>query len=119
MGNYHSRVNHLDSILTALADPTRRRVVELLRKRPRRAGELAEAFHMSAPAMSKHLRVLRTRGLVEEERIEGDARVRVFRLRRKPFTTLQTWLGQVESYWTDQLDAFKTHAESRGRRKRR
>ena len=74
----------LDATLAALADPTRRRVVELLRERPRRAGELAEAFGVSAPAMSRHLRVLRTRGLVEEERVDEDARVRVYRLRREP-----------------------------------
>ena len=109
----------VDSIRPALADPTRRRVVDPLRKRPRRAGELAEAFDMSPPAMSKHLRVLRTRGLIEEERVEGDARVRVFRLRRKPFAALQAWLGQVESFWTDQLEAFKVHAESTRKRRRR
>lgn len=103
----------LDGTLTALADPTRRRVVDLLRRRPRRAGELADAFGMSAPAMSRHLRVLRTRGLVEEERTEGDARVRVYRLRPEPFHELQTWLREVESFWTDQLGSFKAHAERR------
>ena len=101
----------LDRTLTALADPTRRRVVELLRKRPRRAGELARASRMSPPAMSRHLRVLKAGGLIEEERVDDDARVRVYRLRRGPFRDLQSWLTQVESFWTDQLDAFKAHAE--------
>jgi DNA-binding transcriptional ArsR family regulator len=111
---------NLDDTLSALADPTRRRVVELLRERPRRAGELSDAFRMSPPAMSRHLRVLRMRGLVEEERgaPDADLRVRVYRLRPEPFRELQAWLAQVESFWSDQLGAFKAHAE-RGRRGRR
>jgi DNA-binding transcriptional ArsR family regulator len=109
----------LDGILSALADPTRRGVVDLLRVRPRRAGELADAFDMTAPAMSRHLRVLRTRGLVEEERLEEDARVRVFRLRQKPFVALQAWLDQVGAFWDDQLGSFKAHADTRRGRRRR
>ena len=109
----------LDDTLAALADPTRRRVVEMLRKRPRRAGELARAFRMSPPAMSRHLRVLRTRGLVEEERVEDDARVRVYRLRPERFRDLQDWLETLEALWTDQLESFKQHAErTRGRTRR-
>jgi len=106
-----NRRAELDRVLGALADPTRRGVVDLLRAKPRRAGELADALDMSAPAMSRHLRVLRTRGLVEEQRAEHDARVRVFRLRREPFLALQGWLDEVETFWTEQLDAFKRHAE--------
>jgi DNA-binding transcriptional ArsR family regulator len=105
----------LDATLAALADPTRRRVVEVLRQRPRRAGELAAAFRMSAPAMSRHLRVLRTRGLVEEARDVGDARARVYRLRPEPFRDLQGWLEELEAFWADQLRAFRSHAE-RGRK---
>jgi DNA-binding transcriptional ArsR family regulator len=104
-------VNDLDRTLAALADPTRRQVVELLRERPRRAGELAAAAEMSSPAMSRHLRVLRARGLVEEERAGHDARVRVYRLRPEPFVALHEWLDQVQAFWSDQLDAFKAHAE--------
>ncbi len=111
------RVANLDNTLAALADPTRRRVVDLLRDGPRRAGELAAASRMSAPAMSRHLRVLRTRGLIEEERAPDDARARVYRLRHKPFRDLGVWLDEVEAFWADQLSAFKKHAESkRGRR---
>lgn len=109
----------VDATLAALADPTRRRVVDLLRQRPRRAGELAAHFDVSAPAMSRHLRVLRTRGLVEEERVADDARVRVYRLRPAPFRDLQAWLSEVEAFWGDQLDAFKARAESGRRGKRR
>jgi DNA-binding transcriptional ArsR family regulator len=103
----------LDRTLGALADPTRRRVVELLRERPRRAGELAAAFDASAPAMSRHLRVLRTRGLVEEEGVEDDARVRVYRLRREPFDALSLWLRELESFWSDQLESFGAHVARR------
>jgi len=103
----------LDRTLAALADPTRRRVVDLLRRQPRRAGELADAFGMSPPAMSRHLRVLRASGLVEieEEQIDQDARLRVYRLRPEPFVALQAWLDQVQAFWTEQLGAFKDHIE--------
>jgi DNA-binding transcriptional ArsR family regulator len=104
-------VNDLDGTLAALADPTRRQVVELLRERPRRAGELAAAAEMSGPAMSRHLRVLRTSGLVEEERAGHDARVRVYRLRPEPFVALHEWLDEVQAFWSEQLGAFKAHAE--------
>lgn len=103
----------LDATLAALADPTRRRVVDLLRERPRRAGELAAAFDVSAPAISRHLRVLRTRGLIEEQPSPDDARLRVYRLRAKPFQDLHSWLDQVESFWNDQLESFKQVAETR------
>lgn len=104
-------VNDIDATLDALAEPTRRRIVDLLRERPRRAGELAAAFQMSEPAVSRHLRVLRRSGLVEDERVEDDARVRVYRLRPEPFIALQAWLDQVEAFWTDQLGAFKSYVE--------
>lgn len=103
--------NDLDVTLAALADPTRRRVVELLWERPRRAGELAQAVGLGAPAMSRHLRVLRASGLIEEERVEEDARVRMFRLRQEPFLRLRGWLDQVEAFWGEQLAAFKEHAD--------
>jgi DNA-binding transcriptional ArsR family regulator len=101
----------LDRTFAALADPTRRAVVELLRADPHRAGDLAAAFAMSPPAMSRHLRVLRKTGLVEESELDHDARVRVYRLRRERFAELRDWLAEVEAFWTDQLDGFKAHAE--------
>ena len=104
----------LDSTLIALADPTRRHVVNLLRRGPRSAGELAAASNMSAPAMSRHLRVLRRTQLVEERGVEHDARLRIYRLRRKPFADLRAWLEQIETFWKDELEAFKIHAERRG-----
>jgi DNA-binding transcriptional ArsR family regulator len=100
----------LDTTFAALADPTRRRVVDLLRERPRRAGELATAAHTSAPAMSRHLRVLRASGLVEAEFLDADARARVYRLRPERLRALQAWL---DTFWGSQLDAFKAHVERR------
>jgi len=108
----------LDRTLVALADPTRRGVVDLLRASPRRAGELSLALEMSPPAMSRHLRLLRESGLVEEARDEADSRARVFRLRKEPFEALGRWLDQVEALWTDELASFKAHAEKTRKRGR-
>src|ERR1051325_11499265 len=86
----------IDRTLAALADPTRRHAIDLLRREPLRAGELAAALAMSPAAMSRHLRVLRQTGLVEEAGLEEDARVRVYRLRPEPFSALRRWLDEVE-----------------------
>jgi DNA-binding transcriptional ArsR family regulator len=102
----------IDRTLSALADPARRRVVDLLRERPHRAGELAAAAGLSPPAMSRHLRALRATGLVEESHPEFDARVRIYRLRPQPMAELKTWLDDTERLWTLQLAAFKAHVES-------
>jgi DNA-binding transcriptional ArsR family regulator len=101
----------LDETLAALADPTRRRVIEMLRERPHRAGELAAAFDVSAPAISRHLRVLRTRGLVDEDRDDRDARLRIYRLRPQRFVDLSHWLDEIEAVWTEQLESFRRYAE--------
>lgn len=108
----------LDQTLLALADPTRRGVIELLRREPHRASDLAEALSMTRPAMSRHLRVLRKSGLVSESEPEHDARVRLYRLEREPFSELRGWLEEVEGFWTDQLQAFKAHAEKAGKRRK-
>ena len=101
----------LDRTLTALADPNRRRVVDLLCERPRRAGELAEAVQLPFPAMSRHLRALRESGLVEEDRHDTDSRVRIYRLRQEPMNELKEWLEQIERHWARQLAAFKAHLQ--------
>jgi DNA-binding transcriptional ArsR family regulator len=111
MRSLASAPTSIDRTFAALADPTRRGIVELLGEGSRRAGELAEAFDMTPPAMSRHLKVLRATGLVEESGLEEDARVRVYHLRRKPFSELSAWVADVEAYWADQLAAFKAHAE--------
>src|ERR1044072_5478354 len=108
----------IDHTLLALADPIRRRVVELLRKKPQRAGDLAAALSVSPPLLSRHLRVLRKSGLVDHSAVEHDARVRVYRLRPERFAILRNWLEEVEAFWTAELAAFKTPTErTRGRRR--
>jgi len=110
----------LDQTLAALAEPTRRRVIDLLRERPRPAGELAQAAAVSAPLMSRHLRVLRIHGLVEEAHGGSlDSRIRMYRLRRQPFDELRGWLENVEAFWSEQLGAFREHVESKRRGKHR
>lgn len=103
----------LDRKLAALADPARRRAVELLRERPRRAGELAEALELPAPAMSRHLRALKESGLVEETHPEFDARVRVYALKDGAMRDLKKWVEETERLWVDQLSAFKAHVEKK------
>jgi DNA-binding transcriptional ArsR family regulator len=109
----------LDLTLLALADPMRRRVVDLLRRKPQRAGDLAAALSVSAPRLSRHLRVLRHSGLIEESGVEHDARVRVYRLRPERFAMLRAWLEEVEAFWAAELSAFKAHAERTRARRRR
>ena len=97
--------------LSALTDPTRRAVVGLLAHGPCRAGELAASLSMSPPSLSRHLRVLRRSGLVDADDLDDDARVRLYRLRPEALEPLQEWLDELRSFWTDQLQAFKAHAE--------
>jgi DNA-binding MarR family transcriptional regulator len=78
---------------------------------PRRAGHLAEATGSSSPAMSRHLRILLAAGLITDERVPDDARVRIFRLRPEPVVAVQAWLDQVQAHWQEQLGAFKKHVE--------
>jgi DNA-binding transcriptional ArsR family regulator len=101
----------IDRTLAALADPHRRHVVDLLRERPHRAGELAQRAGLSLPAMSRHLRQLRECGLVAESHPEFDARVRIYTLDPRPMTALKRWLEETEALWSVQLAAFKRHVE--------
>jgi DNA-binding transcriptional ArsR family regulator len=103
-------------VLAALADPTRRRVVQLLSEGPRRAGELAAAARTSAPAMSRHLRVLLEAGIVADERPAGDARTRVFWLRPDAVAPLRDWLDALQAAGDEQLASFRRHVEGRSQR---
>jgi DNA-binding transcriptional ArsR family regulator len=80
------------TVIEALSDPTRRRIVTLLSGGPKRAGELSAAVGMSAPAMSRHLRVLLSALVIADERLNEDARARVFRLRPESIATARGWL---------------------------
>ncbi len=106
-----ARAKRIDDAFAALADPARRRAVELLAQQPRRAGELASALRVSASAMSKHLRILRDGGLVSETHPPHDTRVRIYSLRSAPMTDLRAWLDTAERGWTEQLAAFAHHLE--------
>jgi DNA-binding transcriptional ArsR family regulator len=101
----------LDRTLAALADPHRRHVVDLLRERPHRAGELASRTGLAMPAMSRHLKQLRQCGLVRETHPDFDARVRIYTLDPKPMSALKRWLEETEMLWSEQLSAFKRHIE--------
>lgn len=101
----------VDRTLAALADPHRRRVIDLLAERPRAAGELARELGVTAPAMSRHLKALRAGGLVEESHPDFDARVRIYALRPEPMVHLLRWLEESERLWSSQLAAFKAHVE--------
>lgn len=106
----------LSESFLALGDSTRLAVVDLLRRKPRRPSDIADALSMSRPTTSKHLAVLRRAGLVEEtEGDEEDARVRVYQLRPEPFAHLRGWLEEVEAFWSQQLGSFKAHAERKAR----
>ncbi len=102
----------IDRTLAALAEPHRRRVVDLLSRGPRPAGELARELGLSPPAMSRHLRALREGGLVEESHPAFDARVRVYALRPEPMVHLLRWLEEAERLWSEQLAAFKAHVDA-------
>ena len=101
----------VDRTFAALADPVRRRAGELLAERPRRSGALAGELGVSAAVMSRHLRVLRTADLVDEEHPPFDARVRVYSLRAASMQGLRSWLADTEAGWVRQLAAFKDHVE--------
>lgn len=102
-------------VFEALADPTRRNVVQLLGSRPHRAGELAEATGASPPAMSRHLKILLTAGIIDDERIPEDARVRMFTLQPESLVAVQAFLDQLQAEWRTQLRSFKDHVERRAR----
>jgi len=103
--------SNVDRTFAALADPYRRRVIDLLRERPHRAGELAQAVRLSFPAMSRHLRTIRSSGLVAEDRDEFDSRVRIYRLRPEALGALRTWLAETDALWARQLAALKAHLQ--------
>ena len=98
----------------ALADPIRREIVEMLADRERDAGELAAAFPVSRPAVSRHLRVLREAGLV---RVRPEAQRRVYALDPRPLEDLAEWLERYRRFWGQRLDALDTEL-ARGARQR-
>ncbi|MEM9691113.1 MAG: metalloregulator ArsR/SmtB family transcription factor [Myxococcota bacterium] len=101
----------LDATFSALSDPIRLRIVRLLGEEPLRPSEIADAIDASRPTTSRHLKILRDAGLVEDAIVRDDARQRIYRLRREPFDGLREFVEEVEAFWSDQLLAFKAYAE--------
>src|SRR5919201_668711 len=91
-----------------LAEPNRRRILDLLRARERPVGELVADLGLSQPAVSKHLRVLREAGLVS---VRGDAQRRFYRLNPQPLRELDEWLAPYRSLWIESLDALEAHLD--------
>ena len=92
-----------------LAEPARRRILDLLLERPRPVGELVEQLGLSQPGTSKHLRVLREAGLV---RVRQDAQRRWYELRPEPLTEIDEWLRPYRRLWADRLDALERHLDA-------
>lgn len=101
--------------VAALADPTRRRILELLLEGEVSAGELAESFPVSRPAVSRHLRLLRETGLVS---VREEGQRRLYALDARPLAELDAWLTPYRHLWARRLDALDTELR-RGRRDRR
>src|SRR5271166_2746486 len=98
-----------ESTFHALADPTRRAVLDLLRQGDQPAGSIARAFPISRPAISKHLRLLRRAQLVHERRV---GRHRYYHLDAKPLQAVDSWLDQYRNFWSDNLASLKAFVES-------
>jgi DNA-binding transcriptional ArsR family regulator len=92
----------------AIAEPNRRRLLELLRGGERAAGELVEATGLSQPGVSKHLRQLREAGLVS---VRAEGQRRLYRLEAGELASLGAWLDQFRQFWADRLDALDDHLE--------
>src|ERR1700758_3813161 len=98
-----------EATFSALADPTRRAVLDLLRKGRQPAGQIAQAFPVSRPAISKHLRLLRKAHLVNEQR---EGRHRFYHLNPEPLKAVDSWLAQYRSFWSTSLSNLKAFVEA-------
>jgi DNA-binding transcriptional ArsR family regulator len=97
------------STFDVLAEPTRRRILDLLREDERPVGELVTTLRISQPGVSKHLRVLREAGLVE---VRHDAQRRFYRVRPEPLAEIDEWLEPYRRLWADRLDALERHLDT-------
>ncbi|HXY45029.1 MAG TPA: metalloregulator ArsR/SmtB family transcription factor [Acidimicrobiales bacterium] len=91
-----------------LAEPSRRRILDLLREQERSVGELVEDLRLSQPGVSKHLRVLRDAGLVD---VRVDAQRRLYQLRPEPLAEVDAWLEPYRRFWSGRLDALEAHLD--------
>ncbi|MEQ1691626.1 MAG: metalloregulator ArsR/SmtB family transcription factor [Gemmatimonas sp.] len=97
------------AVFSAIADPTRRAILDAIRSTERSAGEIATLFPVSRPAISRHIRVLRAAGLVRERR---DAQSRFYSLDPAPLRDVDRWLDHYKVFWTARLHALKRVAEA-------
>ena len=102
-------------MLRALADESRRTIVEALTRGPATAGELAQLLPIARPGTSRHLRVLREAGLVD---VRQEAQQRIYALRPEPLAEVDEWLSRYRVLWEQRLDALHTEV-ARGKRERR
>src|SRR3954469_9400757 len=105
----HSAARFREATFQALADPTRRAVLDLLRRGSQPAGQIAGAFPVSRPAISKHLRLLRRAHLVREHR---EGRNRVYELNPGPLRSVDSWIEQYRVFWNGKLNSLKTFVEA-------
>lgn len=105
----------MEAVLRALADESRRTLLQTLVDGPATAGELAALLPIARPGVSRHLRVLREAGLVE---VHQEAQQRVYGLRPEPLAEVDAWLGRYRDLWEQRLGALHTEV-SRGKRERR
>jgi DNA-binding transcriptional ArsR family regulator len=96
------------STFDVLAEPTRRRILDLIRDDERPVNELVAKLDISQPGVSKHLRVLREAGLVE---VRIDAQRRLYRVRPEPLAEIDAWLAPYRRLWADRLDALERHLD--------
>lgn len=100
----------MDATWVALADPSRRALLDLLRQGPQSVNELVDALAISQPTASKHLKVLRTAGLV---RVRPDAQRRIYEIEPVGFRELDEWLAPYRVFWNERLDALGSHLDRR------
>ena len=98
----------MNGTLSALAEPNRLRIVEMLRKGPSSVNEIAERLELSQPLVSKHLRVLREAGIV---RVRAEAQQRVYELQPEPFEQLETWVSSFRRLWEERLDSLDEYVQ--------
>jgi DNA-binding transcriptional ArsR family regulator len=99
------------AVFRAIADPTRREILGLLREGPRTVGDIAANFRTSRPAISKHLRILRSAGLIAARR---DGTARVCQLNARPLRAVGEWLRDYEAFWGESLRSLKRYIEEEG-----
>jgi DNA-binding transcriptional ArsR family regulator len=99
-----SRIARLDAVFAALADPTRRAIIERLSRSEARVTEVAEPFHMSLNAVSKHIRVLEATGVIERRR---EGRDHILSINTRSLDEVDVWIGRTRHYWEERLDAME------------